>query len=102
MLGSTITCCAVSVSVDMNATIQSIKGLASELTPDIEEGVRAIELEKERLNASIDVVRQELEKVDVTGVAAENLEEARAALDKAKAEVKYLEPIFTWHDTHKR
>lgn len=59
----------------------------NELTPDIEEQLKSIDQEKARLTESIEAARAELEKVDVTGVASENLTEAREALDKAKAEV---------------
>ncbi|CAM9438579.1 unnamed protein product [Sphacelaria rigidula] len=74
----------------INATtgaVQAAKGLFNELTPDVEEQVKSIEQEKARLTASIEAAREELDKVDVTGVASENLTEAREALEKAKAEV---------------
>ena len=78
---------------------QAAKGLFNELTPDVEEQVKSIEQEKARLTASIEAARAELEKVDVTGVASENLTEAREALDKAKAEVTdeqaHRTPILT-------
>lgn len=48
----------------------------------------AIEQEKARLNSSLDSVREELEKVDVSADLAENLESAQAALDRAKAQVR--------------
>eukprot|EP00752_Nemacystus_decipiens_P018566 g16645.t1 len=67
--------------------VQSVKGLVNELTPDVEAQVAAIEQEKARLNQSLDTVREELEKVDVSADLASNLETAQAALDRAKAEV---------------
>ncbi|CAM9586326.1 unnamed protein product [Ectocarpus fasciculatus] len=67
--------------------VQSLKGLYNELTPDVEAQVAAIEQEKARLNKSIDYVREELGKVDVTGVVGSNLTAAEAALDRTKAQV---------------
>lgn len=75
--------------IKMNKIInQSVKGLYKELTPDIEAQVEAIEQEKARLNKSLDYVREELEKVDVTGQAAENLLATQNALERAKAQVQ--------------
>eukprot|EP00903_Cladosiphon_okamuranus_P009929 g9426.t1 len=67
--------------------VQSVKGLVKELTPDVEAQVAAIEQEKARLNKSLDTVRAELEKVEVSAELTQNLETAQAALEKAKAEV---------------
>lgn len=67
---------------------QSLKGLYNELTPDVEAQVAAIEQEKARLNQSLDYVRDELEKVDVSDQLGENLEATRAALERAKAQVR--------------
>lgn len=67
---------------------QSLKGLYNELTPDVEAQVAAIEQEKARLNQSLDYVREELEKVDVSAELTENLEATRAALERAKAQVR--------------
>lgn len=53
----------------------------------MEAQVAAIEQEKARLNQSLDYVRAELEKVDVSAELTENLESAQAALDRAKAQV---------------
>eukprot|EP00752_Nemacystus_decipiens_P016983 g15208.t1 len=67
--------------------VQSVKGLVNELTPDVEAQVAAIEQEKARLNQSLDTVRHELEKVQVSADLADNLETAQAALARAKDEV---------------
>lgn len=48
----------------------------------------AIEQEKARLNQSLDYVRDELEKVDVSDQLGQNLEATRAALERAKAQVR--------------
>lgn len=71
-----------------NMTKQSLKGLYSELTPDVEAQVAAIEQEKARLNQSLDYVREELEKVDVSKELEENLKATQAALERAKAQVR--------------
>lgn len=61
--------------------------------PDVEADVAAIELEKARLQATMDSVRQELDRVSVGGKNDEDLERAQNALDKAKAAVA---PIEGW------
>lgn len=67
---------------------QSVNGLINELAPGVDAQVEAIEQEKARLNKSLDYVREELEKVDVSGELKENLEGAHKALERAKAQVR--------------
>lgn len=61
--------------------------------PDVEAGVAALELEKARLQSTMDNVRQELDRVSVGGKNEEDLKRAQNALDKAKAAVA---PIEGW------
>lgn len=67
--------------------IKQVKEIYELLTPDVEAGVAAIELEKARLQANMDYVRQELERVSVAGKTQEEIATAQIALDKAKAAV---------------
>ncbi|CAM9095802.1 unnamed protein product, partial [Laminaria digitata] len=68
-------------------TIKQVKEIKELLTIDVEAGVAAIELEKARLQANMDYVRQELERVSVAGKTQEEIATAQIALDKAKAAV---------------
>lgn len=75
--------------------IEQVKELKELLTPDIEAGVAEIELEKARLQATMDNVRQELDRVSVAGKNQEDIDQAQEALDKAKAAVA---PIEGWQN----
>lgn len=63
--------------------IEKVKEIATLLTPDVEAGVAAIEPEKARLQATMDNVRQELDKVSVEGVTDEALKASQEALEKS-------------------
>ncbi|CAM9286827.1 unnamed protein product, partial [Laminaria digitata] len=75
--------------------IKQVKEIKELLTPDVEAGVAAIELEKARLQATMDSVRQELDRVSVKGESQGAIDKAQEALDKAKAAVA---PIEGWQN----
>lgn len=64
--------------------VGEIKGL---LEYDGEKDVAKIEKEQARLQATMDSVRQELERVSVEGESEEGIKRALEAIDKAKAAV---------------
>lgn len=75
--------------------IKEAKNISELLTPEVEAGVAEIELEKARLQATMDNVRQELDKISVGGKTQEELNRAQTALEKAKTAVA---PIEGWQN----
>lgn len=76
-------------------TIKNAKEIKELLIPSHEGGVAAVELEKARLQATMDNVRQELDRVSVAGKTEAEIGKAQQALDKAKAAVA---PIEGWQN----
>lgn len=74
--------------------IKQVKEIKELLSYDGEADVAKIEQEKARLQATMDSVRQELERISVEGESEEGIKRALAAIEAAKAAVAPPQGFF--------